>query len=408
LGVRQNLRYMHSDLSYTGVYASGWASAAQTQLRRGSLDAGGTLDTFGVDTQMQADFTTGPVQHTLLAGFDYQHGRFDDKQGFGTVGNPPLGLIDPFNPVYGSVINPIASYTYARQTQRQLGVYFQDQMKLAERFILVVGGRKDWAESKTTSTRVITATGASTVTRTPIDQQDFTYRLGLLYQAPYGITPYLSYTTSFQPQAGADVRGAPFKPTTGQQIEAGVKLQPTGFNSFVTAAVYDLRQQDVLTRDPANPTFQVQTGEIQSRGFELEGTMDLDNGLRAIASYTFMDMEVTKSNGTDLHKAPTNRPRHTAALWLDYTVQDDALDGLGMGVGTRYVGSSWGDSANTFKVPSVWLADATIHYTPDPHWRFSLIANNLFDKEYVGQCGSATTCYYGYRRNVMATASYRW
>lgn len=409
--VRQNVRYMHSDLTYTGVYAVGWNSAAQQQLRRGSLDAGGKLDTIGVDTQLQADFSTGPVRHKVLVGVDYQHGKFDDKQGFGTVGTPPLGLIDPWNPVYGARINPIASYTNAEQTQRQLGVYFQDQMKLTERLTFVAGGRKDWASSDTTSTRIVTATNARTVTTTPIDQDDFTYRLGLLYQAPYGITPYVSYSTSFQPQAGTDRQGSPFKPTTGKQTELGVKFQPPGSNSFITAAVYDLRQQDVLTPDPGRPAgtnFQVQTGEVRSRGFELEGTMDFQNGFKAIGSYTLMNMETTRSNGPDLGKTPTNRPRHTAGLWVDYTMRGGLLRGLGMGAGARYIGSTWGDAANTFKVSSVWLADAAIHYTLDQHWRFALTATNLLDKEYVGQCGSATTCYYGYRRNILATATYRW
>lgn len=408
LRVRQNLRYTHSDLVYTGVYAGGWASAAQQQLRRGSLDASGQLDTFTVDTQAQLDFTTGPVAHKVLAGIDYQHGDFDDRQGFGTVGTPPLGLIDPFNPVYGSSINPITSYTDARQTQRQLGIYLQDQMKIAERLIFVAGGRKDWASANTTSTRIVTATNARTETRTPIDQDDFTYRLGLLYQAPLGLTPYVSYSTSFQPQAGTDAQGAPFKPTTGKQTEVGIKFQPPGVNSAITASVYDLRQQNVLTRDPVNTTFQIQTGEVRSRGFELEGTLDLSNGWKAISSYTLMDMEVTQSNGPDLHKAPTNRPRHTAGLWVDYTVRGGTFKGVGVGAGARYIGSSWGDSANTFKVPSVWLADAALHYTLDAHWRFALTATNLFDKEYIGQCGSATTCYYGYRRNVLGTVTYRW
>lgn len=407
--VRQNVRYMHSDLTYTGVYAVGWNSAAQQQLRRGSLDAGGELDTIGVDTQLQADFSTGPVRHKMLVGVDYQRGKFDDRQGFGTVGTPPLGLIDPWNPVYGARINPVASSTNAEQTQRQLGVYFQDQMKLTERLSFVLGGRKDWASSDTTSTQ--TTVRGTAVSKTAIDQDDFTYRLGLLYQAPYGITPYVSYSTSFQPQAGTDRQGSPFKPTTGKQTELGVKFQPPGSNSFITAAVYDLRQQDVLTPDPGRPAgtnFQIQTGEVRSRGFELEGTMDFQNGFKAIGSYTLMNMETTKSNGPDLGKVPTNRPRHTAALWVDYTMRGGMLRGLGMGAGARYIGSTWGDSANTFKVSSVWLADAAIHYTLDQHWRFALTATNLLDKDYVGQCGSATTCYYGYRRNILATATYRW
>lgn len=406
--VRQNLRYMHANLFYTGVYAVGWNNAAQTQLRRGSLSSGGSLDTIGVDTSLEAKFTTGPVRHTAIVGFDYQHGSFDDRQGFGTVGTPPLGLIDPFNPVYGATINPIASYTLVDQTQRQLGIYFQDQMKLTERLTFVASGRQDWANSSTNTRRLTTATGATTTpTNVGIDQQDFTYRFGVVYETPVGLAPYASYSTSFQPQAGVSAAGTPFEPTTGKQTEVGVKFQPAGYNSFVTASLYDLRQQNVLTRDPANTLFQIQTGEVRSRGFEIDGTLDFNNGFKAIAAYTFMDMEVTKSNGTDLGKTPTNRPRHTASLWVHYTQRTGVAKGLGLGLGARYIGETYGDALNTFKVSAVWLADAALHYTLDQHWRFSITATNLFDKEYVGQCGSATTCYYGYRRNVIGTATYR-
>lgn len=408
--VRQNARYMHSNLFYTGVYAVGWNDAAQTQLRRGSLSAGGSLDTIGIDTNLEAKFATGPVRHTAIVGFDYQHGSFDDRQGFGTVGTPPLGLINPFNPVYGATINPIASYTLVDQSQRQFGIYFQDQMKLTERLTFVAGGRQDWANSSTNSRRLTVATGATTTpTNVGIDQQDFTYRFGFVYETPFGLAPYVSYSTSFQPQAGATAQGTPFEPTTGKQTEIGVKYQPTGFNSFVTASLYDLRQQNVLTADPSRPgtTFQIQTGEVRSRGFEIDGTFDFNNGFKAIAAYTFMDMEVTKSNGTDLGKTPTNRPRNVASLWVDYTQRTGWARGLGLGLGVRYIGKSYGDSLNTFEVPEVWLADAALHYTLDQHWRFSITATNLLDKEYVGQCGSATTCYYGYRRNVIGTATYR-
>ncbi|MHA3790640.1 TonB-dependent siderophore receptor [Sphingomonas sp. YL-JM2C] len=407
--VRQSARYMHADLSYTGVYAAGWNDAAQTQLRRGSLSAGGSLDTIGLDTNAEAKFATGPVRHTVIVGIDYQHGSFDDRQGYGTVGTG-LGLIDAFDPVYGATVNPISTYTLVDQSQRQLGVYFQDQMKLTERLTFVAGGRQDWARSSTDSKRRTVSTGVTTTpTNVSIDQQKFTYRFGLVYETPSGLAPYISYSTSFQPQAGASAEGTPFVPTTGKQIEVGVKYQPTGVDGFVTASLYDLRQQNVLTSDPSHPgtSYQIQTGEVRSRGFEIDGTLNLSDSFKTLAAYTFADTEVTRSNGTDLGKTPINRPRHVGSLWGDYTQRTGWASGLGLGLGVRYVGKSYGDALNTFEVPEVWLADAALHYTLDQRWRFSITATNLLDKKYVGQCGSATTCYYGYRRSVIGTATYR-
>lgn len=39
-------------------------------------------------------------------------------------------------------------------------------------------------------------------------------------------------------------------------------------------------------------------------------------------------------------------------------------------------------------------------------WRYALNANNLADKEYIASCTYA--CFYGERRNVVASATYRW
>ncbi len=407
---RQSARYMRSDLDYTGVYAAGWASAAQTHLRRASLQDSGKLDSVVLDNQLQADFGTGAIKHTALAGVDYQRAKFEELQGYGTVG-AGLGLIDPFAPQYGQSINPIPAFTRADQNQRQLGLYAQDQMKFGERWVLVASGRKDWARSDTLSERIVTATGATTSTHTPVDQSDFTYRLGMVYRGANGVAPYVSHSTSFQPQAGSDYAGTPFKPTTGKQTEIGVKYQPPGSDGYVVASLYDLRQQNVLTADP-DPSHgaaaRVQTGAIRSRGLELEGVFEFDTGLKLIGAYTYMDMEVTRSNSGDLHKTPTNRPRHMASLWAHYTVRSGPLQGLRVGGGVRYMGSTWGDAANTFKVGAATLFDAAVHYQLDRHWGFALNASNLFDKSYIGSCGSATTCYYGYRRTVLATATYRW
>ena len=64
--------------------------------------------------------------------------------------------------------------------------------------------------------------------------------------------------------------GNSFKPTTGEGTEIGVKFKPNGSNLMITAAVFEIRQKDVLTADPANPFFSVQTDAVRVRGFELE------------------------------------------------------------------------------------------------------------------------------------------
>ncbi|MFX8864249.1 TonB-dependent receptor, partial [Acinetobacter baumannii] len=89
-------------------------------------------------------------------------------------------------------------------------------------------------------------------TTTTLSDSAFTGRVGATYLFDFGLAPYVAYTTSFQPTSGVAFGGAAFKPTKGKQIEGGVKYQPTGFNSFITATAFNMTQQDVLTPDPAH------------------------------------------------------------------------------------------------------------------------------------------------------------
>jgi iron complex outermembrane receptor protein len=289
----------------------------------------------------------------------------------------------------------------------------------------VLAGRNDWSSIDSTTTTL--STGASK----DVDTADhaFTWKAGLLYEFDNGIAPYASYATSFDPTTGTGYGGTPFEPTTAQQYEVGLKFQPADFDGLFTVALYDLTPQNVLTTDLlhtstnttltgcSSTTCQTQTGEVRSRGIELGAKFALTDGLNVSASYTYADVEVTKSNiSTTLGKTPVGAPEHMASLWADYTVAEGPLQGLNFGAGVRYMGSTYGDAANTrpMKVPAYTLFDAAISYdfgnydTKMKGFQLAVNATNLFDKEYVAACASAYQCFYGTGRVVMATASYKW
>ncbi len=404
LTFRQNLRYQRSDMVYQGVYAAGWQPRTP-YLRRASLDAYGDLTSLVLDNQLEWRQRAGAWQHTVLAGIDHQKASSYEAQGYGTVGTG-LGLIDPQAPLYGQRINPITSYTGSLQHQRQTGAYAQYQGSFDARWFLTAALRRDKASSDTVSSRFNASTRAGTASTAGLDQSDTTYRLGLLYKTANGWSPYLSWSTSFLPQAGVDHLNQPFKPTTARQTEVGVKYQPEGACFQLTGSLYDLRQQNVVASLPeAGLTARRQIGEVRARGLELEALADLPSGFKLTTAWTFMDMEILRGSAAETGKTPTNRPRHMFSAWVDKTIDGGPLTGLSLGVGLRHMGASWGDSANLFKVPSATVVDAAVRYTTG-RWRFALNLSNLFDKKYIGTCGSATTCYYEYRRNAKLSANY--
>jgi iron complex outermembrane receptor protein len=399
--VRQNFRYVHMKGDFRTIFPFALEPDNRT-LDRVSFSEQEKADAFTVDNQVQTKFTTGSLRHTVLAGLDYQR-LVDDavfRDGLDVL------TIDIFAPVYHQPVPFAPIDGDRRQIQNQLGLYLQDQVKF-DRLTLLFGGRQDWADNKINDH--LTQTTAKT------SDDALTWRAGAIYEFDFGIAPYASYTESFQPQSGTDFFGTAFNPTTGQQYEVGVKYQPRGYNSFVSAAAFELTQQNVLTADP-DPTHlfaSVQTGEIRVRGIEVEGKASLADGLNVTAAYTYTDPIVTKANDMTLGRHPVSIPDQTASIWADYTIPRGPAAGLGFGGGMRWVDQSYADALNTLRAPGYFLFDAALRYDLGKlnHTlngvQLALNATNLFDREYLASC-SDLGCGYGLRRSVFGQIKYQW
>ncbi|NEW87839.1 TonB-dependent siderophore receptor [Rhodopseudomonas sp. WA056] len=399
--MRSNFRYGHVDL-LTNTASGMNLAADQRTLNRALYQFRIVGDTYASDNQIQADWWMGSTQFVSLAGVDYRRSTEDYYLNSGRAPS-----IDIFNPVYDQPIGVAATPNASTwQTSDQVGIYGQQQIKFDGRWVLSLGGRQDWSNTATDN-----RLKSSTATQ---DDKAFTYRAGLVYLSDVGLAPYIGYSTSFSPLLGTDFYGQPYKPTTGRQAEIGVKYQPAGATSFVTMSVFDLYQENVQTTDPNNSLNRLQVGEVRSRGFELQGVANPIAGLNLVASYTHTDLTVTKSNNlVELGNRPTGLPADTASLWGDYTFQSGALTGFGAGFGTRYVGETFADAANTIGVPSYVLFDAALHYDLGQlhrdlkGMRLAINATNLTNKQYYVSC-STTSCNAGFDRSVIASLRYRW
>lgn len=395
--VRQNLRYTKVKSDFRFIYGSGTSSTQPWILNRGAVLSKETLNSFTVDNQAQATFATADVDHTLLMGIDYQRSRNDIDAYFGSAAS-----LDISNPVYGNdTITDASPYNYLNR-QEQTGVYLQDQAQWNQ-WVFTLGGRHDWAKVSATDR----SSGGST---SETNDSAFTWRGGVNYLFDNGITPYFSYSESFEPTSGTSAQGNPFKPSRGKQYESGVKYVPKDRPLVLTAAVYQLTKDNNLTIDSAHPTFSAQTGEIRSRGIELEGKTALTQEINLIASWAMTDAKYTKDT-TLQGKRPYQIPRYQAALWADYTFHTSALAGLTIGSGVRYVGSTYGDESNSFKVAPYTLVDSAIKYDLArfglPGSNVGLNVENLLGREYVASCYADYACYWGSDRRVTATATFR-
>ena len=405
---KQNLRYTKSDLSFQSLTPGSYPFTtvdAEGNVGRTSTSVDEDISQFAVDNNFQADFATGEIRHTLLLGLDHQRSNTNYTSIFGD------GLqTNVINPIYGQpIVRPARStafYDYNQKTY-QTGLYVQDQMAL-DQWRLTLGGREDWVH---TSTQFINQSDATNTQR----DKKFSGNAALSYVFDNGFVPYLSYAESFQPSTGADATSTgSLKPTEGKQWELGIKYQPPGSKTLLTAAVYDLTQKNVAVNTFVNNvSVTSQTGEVKVKGLELEAVSDVTDNLKVIAAYTLAKSEVQK--GVDKGNRLQLMPNQQASLWTDYTWHAGVLDGFGIGAGVRYTGNTYGDKANTWlgKADAYTVFDASVHYDLgrlDNSLKgasLAVNATNLFDKDYISTCDSFY-CYYGDQRSVVASATYKW
>lgn len=387
--LRSNTRFLDADVDYQSIYPDSYSNPDQPFIDTERRVLNRTLwamyphiRNFTTDNHLQAEFATLSIRHTLLAGVDYQ--KYSDKSEFISGSAPP---IDAYAPVYGNYAIPSRS---PNPTDRlsQLGFYVQDQIRV-DRVSVLLGVRRDRAKGE--------ADGSAS----QLDKAT-TYRAAAMVDLPRGVTPYVSYSESFQPVTGATFSGEAFRPTRGRQWEVGVKWQVAS-DSLFTLAAYKITERNRLTRDPANPFFSIQTGEAQLKGLEAEATTRLA-GVDLTGALTFAETEITESNNPgEIGRALETAPETQASLFAARTfpISDDVSVRLGAGV--RYVGESYSGDVRT---PGYTVGDA-FAALGWRDWLLSVNATNLTDKRYYSTCLVRGDCFLGVRRTVTATVRRR-
>lgn len=418
---RASGRYSHVGLDLGAVYESGVpTNAAMTTFGRGSYATHETLGNWTFDNQVSGHFITGPVKHDVLVGVDYQTAHSFEAAAFGAASD-----INAYAPVYGLQPVPQSPYSVPGYTagsyatpgtydihQRQTGIYAQDSMSWGG-LRLLLSGRQDWAST--------TSSGSTQ------NDRKFTGRAGFLYKTDWGIAPYLSYATSFEPQSATLASGGLAKPSLGKQVELGAKFQPHGTNILISAAWFHIDQTNVVTTNPL--TFlATQNGKYRSEGFEVEANAPLPQGFNLRAAYSHQHVrDVADADARYVGGGLIGAGDGNLAVNLDWTAKSGTLKGLNVGAGVRHVDRVYagvfdqtltGTAYRQYYTPSYTVVDAMLHYdlaNLAPRMKgvnLALNVSNLFDKKYLTSCylypAYDAWCWYGPRRTVQGTISFRW
>jgi iron complex outermembrane receptor protein len=407
--VRSNMRYAHIDGVYRTMYPNNYTNyfgpfmpffpytdATQQSVHRIVYSNSSSRDAITSDTNGELNFGTGPVTHKVLFGLDAR----SVSETSSTFYDLDLNPFNLYNPIYGK--KPIFA-TYPSLTefpdpgirQQQYGLYIQDQMRFGP-WLVTAGIRND---------RVI----AETENAPKQFDEAVSRRLGLMYETPFGLNPYVSYSESFTPIFGSNICATLCKPVEGKQYEAGFKYRVSN-SAFFNGAVFEMTEKNRLAAGP-NPTFSVQTGEVKTRGLELEYVGSVTPDLDIIASYSYIDARIEQ--GDFAGARPDTVPLHYASVWAKQKLTLFGIPGFSVGGGVRYIGESWSTGISpvtglvqTIETPGNTLYDAMVAWEND-HWRFQVNGTNLADKIYFSSCLARGDCFYGTRRTIMSALTYK-
>ncbi|CAM3005992.1 TonB-dependent siderophore receptor [Vibrio mytili] len=404
----QNARYMAADAYQENTYSNALNTDNRTVGRNAYL-TDETSKSFVIDNQLSGLVTTGRLEHNLLFGLDYQ--QLDSEVTYKDTLDYSLTQ-DIFNPDHNSINRETLNFPYQQDldiSTKQIGLYFQDQMRF-NKLIMIAGLRWDKYESETDTESDYL--GSVSDGKEELDDNNISFRVGGLYELDVGVSPYLTYSESFEPIAGANADGTAFEPSTGHQWEFGLKYVPMTRSLSANLALFHITKKNAILTDPNDPYApNYQAGEVISKGVELETKWQATPQADVTLGYSYIDMEITKDNYYNQEgKVPVWVPEQSASLWANYFFEG-TLNGLRTSAGVRYVGETQLDAQNSDQVPDYTLVDLAASYDFSSSSqsldgaKVTISASNLFDKEYYS-CFDSSNCWFGAERSIEARLEY--
>ncbi|MFP1678480.1 TonB-dependent receptor [Alloalcanivorax sp. C16-2] len=345
------------------------------------------------------DGQLGERRHRLAVGAEYQYTDFDSRRRFGATSS-----VDPFDPDRGYLPpNTDANYGSRADYDSQVSggaLFLEDALNLTPNWVIVSGLRYEYLDLD----RGIDDLAAGTRETFGQTYEDLSWRLGTVHDLNNQVQVFAQYNRAAAPVSGlllSRASNVEFDLSKGRAVEVGSRAALLDDRATLTVSLYRLDQDDILTRDPANPALSVQGGRLRAEGVEVDLTLRPHerwwvnlNGAYNDAEYD----ELLGAGGVDLSgNRLTNVPEKTANLSSAYTL---AALPLTLGGAVRYSGDFYTSTANEYRIDERTLVDAWISY-PLADGTLTLRGRNLTDEFYADWSGySATQVYIGEPRTV--------
>lgn len=368
---------------------------------RNISDQSANTHTTDVQQNFTGNFKFLDMRHKMVVGLDYfTSTESSQNTGFAFYGNvQPDGTVindNPFTTAVETDAFPLSTSGVDQALASQAvgnnksqfeiySMYMSDVVDVTDRFSVMLGIRLDHFNSK----------GDVLDPDDDFEQTELSPKAGLIFQP---IKDQLSLFANFQnsftnvaPQLVGNPDQGPqtlqtFNPEQANQFEFGMKANLLDERLSLVLNYYDISVQDRVMTDPSSPFNRIQSGEVESKGFEAEINGNLIKGLNFHGGFSYNDSETTETDNLEILN---RRPLEAGAeilynFWSSYQFQNGTFKGFGVGAGFNGASERFAinyASTGEFLLPGYTIANSSLFYENNSY-RVSLKLNNAFNETY--------------------------
>lgn len=370
-------------------------------------------DVVTAELGMRGEFRTGPVSHTVVAGYAYYRLKEKNAYAMDFFNTRPNNIYHPIAsprpPISDSAFrgNDLSDPGLLNQT-RLTSLAISDTLGLADdRLLLTIGVR----HQAIVADNYAYDTGAR---QSPYDKTRISPVAGAVFKWHQGLSLYANYIEGLSKgdSAPSSNNGVPvlnageqLKPYVSKQKEIGMKYD--GGRIGGSLAFFTTEKPRSLVNGEQIFTA---AGRDRHRGLELSVFGEAARGLRVLGGLTLLDAEqrATGDAATDGNKV-IGVPRRQGNLGVEWDVP--GLAGLTLNGRVVATGATYANAANTLRAPGWSRLDVGARYLTEWQGRvvtFRANVDNLTDRDYWASVGGYPNNGYlvlGTPRTITVSAS---
>jgi TonB-dependent siderophore receptor len=369
---------------------------------------------------------------SIALGGDYTHFRGNELTESLNSFGPPLADAYRYSPAGYPDPRPQLTIPEEQRTATiQSGLFGSVQAGITAAWSVTAGLRVSNDRTSTSSIAFISGFQLDGIPHSYVNIGKMTPYVGTMYRLDGNYSLYASYADIYESNGGLQrADGSLLPPADGVDMEVGVKgsWRAGALTGFLT--LYDTVQRGIAVADPAVPPAInccfLPSGKNRSKGLDLEFSGSPARGWQLGAGYTFNNNSRHAEGGRfDEFALSGQTPRHLLKFWTSKrlpgawsrwtvggTLQAQSSNfqygAYYCATGAPTLACASGYQNYQLIQPAYVVVSPRIEYRVDPHWRFALAVNNVFDRVYYETVSSPLYGnWYGEPRNFLLSVDAR-